>query len=55
MGRFALSLGGEVKEHLLQAGAVSRTELDDRYSGGEHDLPEQFDLGSRQQSIDADP
>ncbi len=51
---FTLGPGGELEEDLLQAGAVRRTELDDRYAGGEHDLSELLGLGVRQQPINAD-
>ena len=49
-----LRLGGELEEHLLQAGAVGRPQLHDRYAGGEGDLPDQLGVGLREQPVLAD-
>jgi hypothetical protein len=53
-GCVGLRLGGELEEHLLQAGAVCRPQLDDGYAGGEGDLADLRHVGVGEQPVCAD-
>jgi hypothetical protein len=50
----ALGLGGELEEHLLEAGAVGRPQLDHGYAGGEGDLADLRRVALDEQAVVAD-
>ena len=53
-GGLALGLGGELEEHLLQAGAVGRAQLDERYAGGEGDGSDLRGFGMGEEAVGPD-